>query len=62
VSHVGGGWMRVPYSELSIPLLNSDMTAQLQQSSIYDWGQSQHQSAARGIRVDSTPSHFRPNA
>ena len=26
MSHVGGGWMRVPYSELSIPsLLRSDV-------------------------------------
>ena len=56
----GGGWLRVPYSELSIPflLINSDMTAQLQQSSIYDWAQSQHQSAVRGIRVRNPLYHI----
>ena len=30
---------------------NSDMTARLQQSSILDWAQSQHQSAASGTGV-----------
>ena len=35
MSHVGGGWLRVPYPELSIPfLLSSEMTAQLQQRSV----------------------------
>ena len=54
----------MPYSELSIPflLINSDMTAQLQQSSIYDWAQSQHHSAAIGTVVESsTISYFRLN-
>ena len=37
------------------------MTTQLQQRSIYDWAQGEHQSAASGIRVESTLSCFRLN-
>ena len=48
ISHVGGGWMRVPCSvELSIPSLNSETAAYLQQSSIYDWAQSKRSERGR---------------
>ena len=37
------------------------MTARLQQSSILDWAQSQHQSAASGTGMDSSRAHYRPS-
>ena len=58
-----GGLLRVPYHG-AVPISpNSDMTARLHsvlQSSILDWAQSQHQSAASGTKVDSTRSRYRP--
>ena len=60
MSHVGGGWLRMPeYPELSIPFLLSSDVAQLQHRSIYDWAQSEHQSAASGTGVEYTLSYFR---
>jgi hypothetical protein len=62
VSHVGGRWLLVPYPELSLPFLLFSlalMTAQLQQHSIYNWAQSEHQSAASGTGVVvATRSHI----
>ena len=47
-----GGVMRVPCHGAVYPISPySDMTARLQQSSILDWAQSQHQSAASGTGV-----------
>ena len=58
-----GGVMRVPCHGAVYPISPySDMTARLQQSSILDWAQSQHQSAASGTGVDvATRSHCHPN-
>ena len=52
MSPMWGGFMRVPIHGAVYPISpNSDMTARLQQSSILDWAQSQHQSAASGTGV-----------
>ena len=63
MSPMWGGFMRVPIHGAVYPISpNSDMTARLQQSSILDWAQSQHQSAASGTGVDvATRSHYHPN-
>ena len=64
MSQAGGGFMRVPYHGAVYRTISlySDMAARLQQSSILDWAQSQHQSAASGTGVDvATRSHYHPN-
>ena len=60
MSHVGGVLVaRALYPELSIPILLSSDVAQLQHRSIYDWAQSEHQSAASGAGVSvATRSHI----
>ena len=60
MSPMWGGFMRVPIHGAVYPISpNSDMTARLQQSSILDWAQSQHQSAASGTGVVvATRSHI----